>query len=117
MVQDKLSQISQLATEAAAELPGELQAAKDQGFAEGAASVGSDKIYSQADLDQRLADQASGYETTIAELNAQVAQFPTRLEQEKAEAVAAKIAELKAAYEQQQVAEAQGETGFGALLS
>ena len=33
MVQDKLSQISQLATEAAAELPGELQAAKDQGFA------------------------------------------------------------------------------------
>lgn len=117
MVQDKLSQISQLATEAAAELPGELQAAKDQGFAEGAASVGSDKIYSQADLDQRLADQASGYEATIAELNTQVAGFPLAIEQAKEAGKAELKAELKAAYEQQQVAESQGETGFGALLS
>lgn len=117
MVQEKLDQIVTLAQEAATELPTELQAKYDAGFTAGAEASGIDKIYSQVELDQRLADQASTYETTIGELNAQVSMFPTYLEQAKAEAVAAKIAELKAAYESQQVAEAQGETGFGALLS
>jgi len=116
MVQDKLDQIVALAQEAVAELPTELQAKYDAGVAAGAEAGGIDKIYSQAELDKRLADQASEYETTIGELNTQVSMFPTQLEQARTEAVAAKMAELKAAYEQAQVAESQGETGFGALL-
>lgn len=116
MVQEKLDQIVALAQEAVAELPTELQAKYDAGFTAGADAGGVDKIYSQAELDQRLADQASGYETTIGELNTQVSMFPTHLEQAKAEAKAEYKAELKAAYEAQQVAESQGETGFGSLL-
>lgn len=116
MVQEKLEQIVALAQQASAELPVELQAKYDQGFTEGAASVGSDVIYTQAELDAKLAEQASTYETQIAELQAQVDAFPEQLEVEKTKAVAAKMAQLKTAYETQQVAESQGETGFGSML-
>lgn len=80
MVQEKLEQIVALAQQASTELPVELQAKYDQGFTEGAASVGSE------------------------------------LEVEKTKAVAAKLAQLKVAYDAQQVAESQGETGFGSML-
>lgn len=116
MVQDKLDQIVTLAKEASTELVVELQAKYDVGFTEGAAFVGSDVIYTQAEVDAKLAEQASTYETQVAELQAQVDAIPEKITAAKAEAVTAKLAELKAAYQAQQVAESQGETGFGSLL-
>lgn len=121
MLQDKLNQISTLVQEAASELPTELAQAKAQGDAEGYArraqeEGGGDAIYTQAQLDAKLAEQAATYETQVSELQAQVSAFPEQIEAAKTEAVAAKLAELKAAYEASQVVETQGETGFGSLL-
>lgn len=116
MVQDKLNQIVALAQEAQSELTTELQAADAAGYARRASEDGSSAIYTQEQLDQRLADQASTYETQVSELNAQIAAFPEQLEAAKTEAKAELKAELKAAYEQSQVVESQAETGFGALL-
>lgn len=98
------------------ELAAEKQASYDEGFAAGAASVGSDKIYSQAEVDAMLAPLQAELDGVKAELEALKLDIDAKIEAAKADAVAALKAELKAKYDEQQVAEAQGETGFGALL-
>lgn len=110
------------------------QAAYDQGYQDGKASVvlpvegTGDKLFTQEDMN-KLAETAKqevrDLEMTpaIESLNAQITELSTRvgnLENELAQAgpnaVANFKAELKAKYAEQQVAETQGETGFQALL-
>ena len=97
----------------------ELKAEFDKGFDEGVKQNTSpgEKIYSEEELQAEL----QPLKDKIAELEGKVAQaeaeLPGKLEQAAKLAVDAFKAELKAKYEEQQVAESQGETGFGALLS
>jgi hypothetical protein len=97
----------------------------NEGFAAGVASMnnGSDKIYSQAELDaqlQPLKDQVAAMQSQIDSLQASVDALPGQIDAAKLagkeEGKVELKAELKAAYEAQQVAESQGETGFGSLL-
>jgi hypothetical protein len=72
------------------------------------------KLEDQVQIDA-LNAQITEKDTKISNLENQVAQF--NAEQIKADAVAAFKAELKAKYEEQQVAETAGETGFLGFLS
>lgn len=92
----------------------EKQAAYDEGYAKGMADAsGSDKLYSQAELDAKIQDAILPLQEQINVLNSQVVD----VEAVKAEAKAELKAELKAKYEEQQVAESSSETGFSDLLS
>lgn len=94
----------------------------DEGFAAGIASVGTgnDKIYSQAELDAQVAAAREGLQLQITDLQSQLdalkAEVDSKVATAVSEAVAALKAQLKAAYEAQQVAESEGETGFKGLL-
>jgi len=99
------------------------KAAYDQGFADGVASVptpgGDEKIYSQAELDQKVAEAIAASEAKVAELEAKVAELEGKvgeIDAKVAEAIAAFKVELKAKYAEQQAAESASESGFGALL-
>ena len=88
----------------------------DEGFAAGVASVGGgEKIYSQAELDAKIAEAVAPLNVKIAELDAKVAELSAALVAEAGKLVAFK-ADLLAKYEAQQVAESEGETGFKNLL-
>ncbi len=107
-----------------------LAAEKAVGFAEGAASrdeevaalkariveleagVDPEKKFSQADLDAAVSAAVSPLQQRIGELEVLVAGIDGKV----AEAVAAFKSELLAKYEEQQVAENEGETGFKNLL-
>lgn len=92
--------------------------AYDKGFADGVASVPvSDKIYSQAELDAAVASATEPLHGQIAELQVKVSELEASIDQKVGEAVAALKADLLAKYEEQQVAESEGETGFKSLLS
>ena len=96
-------------------LAAELKAAKDAGFDEGVAqnSLPGDKIYTEADLQAEIVP----LQAKIEELKLQLGELPAKVEVEVAAALAKFKAELAQAYEAQQVAESEGETGFKALLS
>lgn len=100
--------------DAQAALDAEKKASYDKGFADGVASVNpsSDKIYSQAELDAKLAEALLPLQLKIEELEKKV----TELEIAQDAKVNAFKAELLAKYEAQQVAESEGETGFKDLL-
>lgn len=88
----------------------------DEGFAAGVASVVvSDKIYSQAELDAKIAEAVAPLNAKIVELDVKVAELSAAVVAEAGKLVAYK-AELLAKYEAQQVAESEGETGFKNLL-
>jgi chromosome segregation ATPase len=97
-----------------------------KGFADGVASVPppvNDKIYSQEELDQAVRsalapveEQVAAMRVQIEGLGQQILELQNNIDSAKADAVAAFKAELLAKYEEQQVAESQGETGFGDLL-
>lgn len=89
MVKESLEQIKTLAEDAIVKLPGELAAAKAEGFAEGAASVGSDKIYSQEQADALVAEAVAKKEE---ELQKKISDLETLLASEQE-----KVAALKAA--------------------
>lgn len=93
----------------------------DEGFAAGVASVqvGSDKIYSQAELDEKLKplqDKVLELEGSVVELKAKIDAFPQVLEEAKVKAVADFKADIAAKYAELQVVESQAETGFAELL-
>lgn len=99
------------------------KAAYDEGFAAGVASVptpgGEEKIYTQAELDQKVAEAIATSEAKVTELESKVAELEVKvgeIDVKVAEAIAAFKAELKAKYAEQQAAESQSESGFGALL-
>jgi flagellar biosynthesis/type III secretory pathway protein FliH len=100
------------------------KAAYDEGFAAGVASVptpgGEEKIYSQVELDAKVAEAVAAMEMQLADATAKIAELEAKvgeIDAKVAEALAAFKAELKAKYEEQQVAESASETGFAALLS
>lgn len=71
-------------------------------------------------LQDQIAQLTQAQETMRLDLQMaqdRVAGIPMELERAATDAVAAFKAELKQKYEEQQVAEAQGETGFGSLLA
>lgn len=89
--------------------------AYDKGFADGVASVPppvSDKIFSQAEVDQMLADAVLPLQKKIEDLELVVA----GVDQKIAEGVALVKADLLAKYNELQVAETASEVGFAELL-
>ncbi len=93
----------------------ELAKAKyDEGFAAGVASVSgnADKIYSQAELDAKIAEAMLPVQEQVAALQAQVDGFPQMLADKMAEFKA----ELSAKYQEMLVVENNAETGFAELL-
>lgn len=105
-------------------------AAYNEGFAAGQASVSTDKIYSQEELDQKVleavdaakAEMASSLEASqakVAELELKVADLEAvvaGMDAKIAEAIAAFKADLLAQFEAQQDQESAGESMFKDLL-
>lgn len=106
--QSKVEALTKLQTE----IDAEKQAAYDEGFTAGAASIGSDVVYTEAELQAKLAEAVAPLNTKVEELSAEVQLIPAKLDEAK---VSVK-AELAAKYAELQVAESQIETGFGDLL-
>ena len=91
----------------------------DKGFAEGVASVipNVDKIYSQAELDQKISEALVPVNEQVAALSVELQSVKDSIEGLKAEAIAALKAELKLKYDEMQVVESQAESGFANLLA
>lgn len=70
----------------------EIKLAYDKGFADGVASTGSDKIFSQADLDLKIQEAVSPLKSEIEALQLQVVQVDQRV----SDAIAAFKVELLA---------------------
>lgn len=101
-----------------------------RGFNDGVASD-SEKIYTQAEMDQVKADadaalealrleveaDRASFQEQISSLNQQLADLDASIPGKVADAVAAFKSELKAKYDEMQVVETEAETGFGSLLS
>lgn len=116
-IQDELKLVEEMESELAAELLAAEEKGFEAGLAQSGQANGSDKLYSDAELNaelQPLRDQIQAL-TDSAALAAEA--LPGQLQAASEQAVASFKAELKAAYEAQQVAESQGETGFGNLLA
>ena len=97
--------------------------AYDQGFADGVASVpvpgGDEKIYSQVELDAKIAEAVATSEAKVVELEAKVAELEAKvgeIDAKVAEALAAFKAELKAKLAEQQASVSESEAAFGSLL-
>ncbi len=94
----------------------------DEAMVQAGSNPGGDplKIYTEAEMNQILNEAKAPLEAQIVSLNSQVESFPSQLESSKSEGKVEGANELrsqlKSAYEAQQVAETEGETGFGALL-
>lgn len=99
----------------------ELEAREEKGYEDGLAKAGqaggTDKIYSDAEMNEFLAPLKEKIAALEAEKQAAADALPGLLEAAKVESVAAFKLELKAKYEEQQEAETTGETGFAALLA
>lgn len=91
-----------------------------EGFDAGVASVVippvSDKLYSQVELEAKIAEALLPLQTQIAELQAQVEAVPAQIEQAKVEAVAQFKMEFLEKYKAAQVAESQIENSIEELL-
>lgn len=88
----------------------------DEAMAQAGSGGSSDKIYSEAEMNQIIADTKAPLEAQVQQIQAALDSVPASIEEAKVQAKAEVKAELKAAYDAQQVAESQGETGFGDLL-
>lgn len=99
----------------------EVKRAEEKGFDEGLKQAGqlggSDKIYSDAEVQVFLKEKQDEIDALKAQMKLAEDELPGKLEVAKVEAVAAFKLELKAKYEEQQVAETAGETDFLGLLS
>lgn len=107
------------AADAQAQLEAVAQAKYDEGFAAGVASVvvpapTGDKT--QEDIDKAVLEATTPLLGEIEALKSRVAELEVAMETKALEAVAAFKATLLAAYDAQQVAESEQETGFKNLL-
>lgn len=123
LLQDLVLNVAALQTQLAdaeAALAAAKQLSYDEGFAAGVASVPpvepGDKIYSQAELDAAVVAAKEEVQAQLAVVQAELDALKLEVDSKIATAVAAMKAELLAAYEAQQVAESEGETGFAGLL-
>lgn len=93
----------------------------DKGFADGVASVPvvpeDDKIFSQAELDQKIEEAVSPFRVEIEQVKAELESLKADVPQQIDAAVAAFKAELKAKYEAAQASESESEKVFGDLLA
>lgn len=129
-LQALVSELQAKIEEQSASIEAEKQASYDEGFAAGAASVGSDKIYSQAELDAAIAQakaeleaqngdlmvQLDGVKAQVLSLESQFAELQASVETKVSEAVAAFKADLLAKYEAAQAAESEIEASIADLL-
>lgn len=123
LLQGLVAQLAALQTQLA-DVPAALEAAKklsyDEGFAAGVASVPvvlpSDKIYSQDELDAKIQEALQPVQAELDSVKAQMVDMQVQIDQKIADAIAAFKADLLAKYQDQQVVEAQSETGFADLL-
>lgn len=92
----------------------------DMGWDEAMKQAGSggstDKIYSEAEMNQIIAETKAPLEAKIAEIQAQIDAIPGQIAAAQEAAVNGYKAMLKAKYSEQQVVESQTETGFASLL-
>lgn len=98
LLQGLLSQLSALQAQLAdaeAALAAEKKAAYDLGFSEGVASMQSDKIYSEADLQAKLAEAVLPLQVKIQELEAALVGIDEKVAQEIAKVKAELLAKLK----------------------
>ena len=103
--------------DAQASLDEAVKKAYDEGFAAGVASVPvNDKVYSQAEVDAKIAEAVQALNEKVLMLEDQVKMLQEGQDKAVAEALAAFKADLKAKYEEQQVAETASETGFAEFL-
>lgn len=118
LLQDVVLKLAQ----AEALLAAEKKASFDAGFAAGVASVsgGSDKIYSQEELDAAVAAALAPVKEELVLLKEEIAQLKAAFQAEKDKAVADALVAFKAAlakeYADRQVVESELETGFAMLL-
>jgi len=93
-----------------------------EGFDAGVASVVipevpvSDKVYSQAELEAKIAEALLPLQEKLVELQAQVEAVPAQIEQAKLDAVAQFKAEFLEKYKAAQIAESQIENSVEELL-
>lgn len=111
LIAEATAKVEQL-TNLLAEIEAEKKAAFDAGYVEGAASVGSNVVYTEEELQAKIVEAVAPLNVQISDLNLQLATVPEQI----AAAITAKVTELAAAYEAQQVAETASETGFKDLL-
>lgn len=114
--QAKVVRIDELSAAVAAEIVTANKAGFEEGLNQANQAGGSDKIYSDAEMNQIIAEETAPLKAKIAELEVAVANLQAAIEPAKAEAVAAFKAELAAKYAEQQVVESTSETGFAELL-
>lgn len=92
----------------------------DKGFADGVASVPppveDDKIYSQTELDAAVEAAVSPFRVELESVKAELESVKLSVDQKISDALAIFKADLKAKYEEMQVAESVIETGFSDLL-
>lgn len=121
---DKLVADATVVLEGASVMKSEIEAygksQYDKGWDEAMVQAGSggstDKIYSEAEMNQIIAETKAPLEAKIAEVQAQLDGVPAQIAAATEAAVNGFKAMLKSKYAEQQVAESQGETGFGSLL-
>lgn len=98
------------------QLVAEKKASYDEGFAAGAAAGGIDKIYSQAELDAKVAEAVAAVQLQLDAVKAELEQLKGEVDLKIASALSAFKADLLAKYQEQQVVESASETGFADLL-
>ena len=120
LLQQTIADLQTKLMDAQAALEIEKKLSYDQGFADGVASVPvqevSDKIYSQAEFDAKLAEGLSALQLELEGVKAQFESLKGSVDAQIKAAVDAKLMELKAAYDNMLVIENQAETGFGDML-
>lgn len=120
LLQQTIADLQAKLMDAQAALDLEKKASYDLGFADGVASVPvqpiSDKIYSQAEFDAKLAEGLSTMQLELDGVKAQFEALKGSVDAQIKSAVDAKLGELKAAYDSMLVIENQAETGFGDML-
>lgn len=95
-MQEQMTAMQAQAVDAAAALEAAEKVGFDKGFVAGVASVGGDKIYSQAEMDAKILEIASSFKEKVAMLEAQIAENDAKMAQAVADAVAAAKAEIMA---------------------
>lgn len=115
----KVAQFDEVLSMVATDIKAAEDAAYDQGLRD-AGVKSEDKIYTEADLQAEIAKSLEVQAAEITSLKSKIEALesapPVDVEAVKAAAKAEVKAELLAKYEEQQVAEQQGETGFKDLL-
>lgn len=124
LLQDLIANVETLKqqlTDAEAALAAAKQTSYDEGFAAGVLSVPqvppSDKVFSQAEVDQMIIDATTPIQAQVDQLIVEVESIKASIPAEKEAAVKEFKAALLAKYEEQQASESASEASFKDILS